>query len=47
MSSLIERQNTHKLRYLTSENMQLKEWLEDAEDSILINKNMIKILVEH
>jgi len=25
----------------------LKEWLEDAEDSILINKNMIRILVEH
>jgi hypothetical protein len=32
---------------LTAENVQLKEWLEDAEDSILINKNMIRILVEH
>lgn len=47
MNSLIERQNLHKLRYLTQENQQLKQLLEDAENNIQINKNMIRILVEH
>ena len=47
MHTLIERQNNHKLRYLAQENIHLKQELEDAENAIQINKNMIRVLVEH
>lgn len=47
MNTLIERQNRHKLRYLAQENQTLKQQLEDADNAIQINKNMIRVLVEH
>lgn len=47
MQELLDRQNYHKIRYLTRENTVLRQQLEDAEGNIVANKNMIKLLVEH
>lgn len=47
MNEVIERKNGHKVKYLQAENAQLKAYLEDCENNIQINKNMIKVILEH
>lgn len=41
MKDVIERKNQHKIIYLTNENTNIKQLLEDATKNIDINKNMI------
>ena len=47
MASVIERNAGHKMKYLQRENAQLKQLLEDAENNVEINKNMIKVILQH
>ena len=47
MSMVIHARNTQKIRYLQDENNRLKQQLDDANDNILINKNMIKIVLDN
>ena len=43
--NVIEKKNGHKIKYLQNENTYLKQMLEDAENNVIINKNMIKVII--
>ena len=47
MQAVIERKNFHKIKYLTAENQNLRLLLEDAQKNLEVNKNMIKVIIDH
>ena len=46
-NDVLERKNSHKVKYLQQENQRLRLELKECHKNIQVNKNMIQVVLDH